>query len=446
MNAYLHLLPSMLLVAGSAAAADGDFDPTYGDGGVALFGPGEPNRGMFSPVVQPDGKVLACYTASVSDGDNYQDFGIMRLNAYGSLDTSFGTQGRVTVDFGPSDGCHELALQPDGRIVAAGGTYGWETSDLAIARLEADGSPDTSFGAGTGQTTLAITEVDEAGGLAIQADGKIVIAGATGLGGGGANDFTVVRLLVDGSRDAAFGSNGVLTVNFDSSSAYAYDVAIDATNRIVVVGNAWIGDSGSRFVAARLLPSGNLDPSFDADGKSTIDFGIDANYRSSANALVLDGDGSMSMAGYVEQSGNNWDMAVVRLSPDGSPDAAFGADGKVIVPFDLVSGGFEYATCIVAQGDGKLVIGGTAFDVEAGYGAMARLDVDGSLDGGFGESGRRVFSLVAGNPPNTAIEGLAKQGSRIVGVGAARDDGDEDPYFQFAVRFSIDLVFGNGFE
>ena len=153
------------------------------------------------------------------------------------------------------------------------------------------------------------------------------------------------------------------------------------------------------------------------------------------------------LAGYVEPSENNWDMAVVRLSPDGSPDAAFGAGGQVVVPFDLASNGFDYASSVVWQADGKLVVGGYAADeTGAGHGAVMRLDADGGLDGQFGESGKRTFALVEGNPANTSLEGLALQGSRIIGVGTARDDGDEDPYYQFAVRFAIDLVYANGFE
>ena len=427
MNAYARtLLVGLLLISSLASGTDGDFDPTFGDNGIALFGPSQSNHGLYSPLVQPDGKILACYAASY--GSAQANFGVMRLQADGSLDASFGNNGRIAIDFGSSEICYQLALQPDGRIVAAGATFfGWKSSDYAIARIEADGSLDTSFGAGTGRTIVAVGEEDAIGGIAIQADGKIVIVGASGLGGGGNNDFTVVRLRPDGSRDNAFGNDGVFMVTFDSFTAHANAVAIDAANRIVVVGSAWIEDIGSRFVAARFLPTGSLDSSFSGDGKVTFDFGISGSYASGADALVLQGDGKISMAGDVSLPGRNWDMAVVRLLQNGLPDAGFGSGGKVIVPFDLVSDGPDFVSSIVWQADGKLAIGGIAYGASDTYGAVARLTAHGSLDSQFGMSGKRTFSLVEGKPSSTTLEGLALQGSQIVAVGTARGDADEIP-------------------
>lgn len=138
-------------------------------------------------------------------------------------------------------------------------------------------------------------------------------------------------------------------------------------------------------------------------------------------------------------------MAVACLSPNGSLDATFSNDGKVVVPFDLANDGLDLADNVVWQHDGKLMIGGRV-EAASGHtqGAIARFDSDGSLDDRFGDSGKRAFAIGDGPGAYTRITGLAMQGTRVIGAGTTSTDGWM--FNAFAVRFSSETVFANGFD
>lgn len=435
------LLAGLLCAAGLAAASDGQLDPTFGDGGVAQTALG---GGGSSPVVQADGKMLACFTSAYSPAGDWRQVGVVRFNTDGSLDAGFGAAGRTLIDFRGSTGfaesdddCAGIALQPDGRIVVATSLWNggwWEDAAFGhgVARLEANGMHDPTFGAGTGQVLLAAGGI--VAGLAVQADGRIVLAGSGAL----FDNIGVSRLGADGSRDDTFGDNGSVVLDFGSVGATAHAIAIDADDRIVVAGSADT-DSGARFGAARLLPDGRLDPGFGDLGQVTIDFGPSSLQRE-AYAIVLQDDGRIAMAGVMGDM-PNWNTAIVRLLPDGSPDPAFGVAGKVILPFDLESNGWDSANSIASQRDGKLVIGGNATfaNPDAQYqpharAIVARLHRDGSIDQTFGESGLRVIAV---SGMDTSLGGLVLQDSGIMAIGSNQTG-------LYAARFSIDLSLTNG--
>ena len=369
MRNRLRSLPLLFFVLSSASslAANGDLDPTFGIGGTTTAGVSHTGLQLpVAPVVMPDGRILTCAPLG-GNGPSGTDFLVVRYLADGGLDTSFSFDGKVTVDFGGSnDQCNAIALQSDGKIVVVGTTNAAGNSDFAIARLNADGTLDTSFGNGTGKTVVAFdtggSNDDIGGSVAIQPDGKLVAVGWAASAANGDN-FAIVRLLPDGTRDPAFNLTGRVTVGFDFPASSgktdeADSVAIDPTGRILVGGVAQTNGNGFDFAVVRLLPNGQLDADFDGDGRATVGFDLGASGSDLCYRMLLRRDGRIVLIGAADTSPvagtQNNDMAVARLLPDGSPDTTFGIGGKTVLSFDLIANGADGAYAGVEQPNGKL--------------------------------------------------------------------------------------------
>jgi uncharacterized delta-60 repeat protein len=438
-----------------AAAADGELDLGFGNGGYAVTG----ETGVFlslpaKPVVQPDGRIVIC-SPLASGGASGDDMLVARFTADGEPDDSFSFDGKVTIDFGGrNDACNAVAVQADGKIVVVGTTtLSPATGDFAIARLDPDGSLDDTFGAGTGETTVAFdiggNDNDNGAAVALQADGKIVVAGWAN--GDNGDDFAVVRLLPDGTRDSTFNVTGRVTVGFDfPASANKTDegdsVSIDDEGRILVSGIAENDAGDTDLALIRLDSQGHLDHDFDADGRATVAFDAggfngDISYQS-----IIQRDGKIVLVGSADAgSGStmNIDFAIARLLPDGSPDAGFGNNGKVLVPFDLIANGGEVATGVVEDGLGRIVIAGAAnFDAKLNlHGVAARLRSDGSLDTSFGVFGKKVYDF---GGVAELLSGVALQGTQIIVAGQSGDPSSSND--NLVARLEVDLIFGSGFE
>ncbi len=182
--------------------------------------------------VQPDGKIVVAGFAVDAAGIN-GDFALARYNANGTLDTSFGTNGLVTTDLGTqSDDARALAVQPDGRIIVAGSAG----EDIGLARYMPDGKLDTGFGSG-GSTVTDLGSDEVAAGVALTPGGEIVIAGYT-LGPKLNRDFLLARYRADGILDSAFGDHGIVKTDLGSGDDFAENVAVDAQGRTVLLGRA----------------------------------------------------------------------------------------------------------------------------------------------------------------------------------------------------------------
>ena len=450
--------------AATAAANDGDIDLTFGVNGVAranLINTSNTLNG--GPVVQPDGKFIIC-NGNTDDGPSGPDFYVARFTADGQLDPDFSFDGSLTIDFDGgvgADQCSAVALQSDGKIVVAGFTVGADPTsrDFAIARLDADGTLDTTFGNGTGKTTVGFDlpggGADTATSIAMQADGKIVVAGAAASTNG--SQFAVVRLNTDGARDSSFNLTGRVTFGFGISGANpeqdtAYGVAIDSTNRIVLGGTAAYNDGTnniSDFAAARLLPNGQLDANFHANGRAAIPFdpgnGISAVI---GYGMLLQQDGKLLLVGGANSSPTtpNTDSAVARLLPDGSLDGGFGTGGRVLIPFDITPNGQDLMISAVQQDNGNLVLVGGAFDsgTSVTIATAARLHSDGTLDDTFGNAGRKTYDFAFGGAQDQQLfRGVALQGTQIIATGIAFVPGGIDLY---STRLEVDLIFADGFE
>ncbi len=469
MNIMRIAAASLLLASMAAEAANGDVDTTFGVNGIARTGiiDGYGQSNGCKPIVQPDRKILTCGTRTTNGSTGF-DFVVARFDENGTLDPSFSFDGVASIDFDNgtgSDVAGSMALQPDGRIVIVGQTHGTDAanSDFAIVRLTATGELDTDFGGGTGK---ALVEFDLAGGtgldianaVALQPDGRIVVAGSAQTGTGSA--VALVRLLADGTRDSAFNLNGKVTFGFNVPSATvendsASAVAIDGSGRIVVgaTANYQLGTSDihSEFAAARLLANGQLDANFDADGKRTIAFdpgtGLSAALCFGMNLL---GNGRIVLAGYANSSASataNNDAAVVRLLPDGSNDAGFGFGGKVLVAFDLQPSGVDAAIGVTEQPNGRILLAGTSVAGPVQFGTMVRLTQAGALDQSFGVLGKKTYDFALATPDGQAFTSATLQGTQIIVNGLAYvPPGGFSSLDNIVVRLEDDTIFSDGFD
>jgi uncharacterized delta-60 repeat protein len=382
------LVVGVLFSAGAQASA-GDLDLTFsGDGKQRTdfgFGPNE----AAATVLQPDGKIIAVGTSLSSFP--YR-FALARYNADGSLDTSFSGDGKQTTDSGLNGGATGVALQADGKIVVVGGTL---ESDFAVARYNPNGSLDTSF-SGDGRQTTDFGGREGARGVAVQADGKIVVAGTSSIGPGGGThngNFALARYNPNGTLDMSFSGDGKQTTIFDGDDQ-ANGVALQADGKIVAVG---FGGAFGDFVLARYNPNGSLDTSFSGDGKQKTDF---ANVDG-AGAVAIQADGKIVAVG-----GTGDDFALARYNTNGSLDTSFSGDGLQTTDF----GGGAAANGVALQTDGKIVAVGGAANF-----ALARYNTDGSLDTTFSGDGMETTDFTGSD----TASGVALQADgKIVAVGA----------------------------
>lgn len=411
-----------MIASAAASAAPGNLDPTFSSDGkvtTAFFAEANASATINAIAVQPDGKIVAAGSASrsqTSGAGSGSEFALARYNADGTLDTGFSGDGKVTTDiFGGQDNAYGVAVQPDGKVIAVGSANINAASfytRFTLVRYNANGSLDASFGsAGIVSTDFFGTE-NVATSVSLQADGKIVVAGIAH--DGSANRFALARYNGDGSLDTIFGTGGKVTTVFFGFNDGAAAVALQADGRIVVVGHAYPGGANDQFAVARYNPDGSLDASFGADGKVTTDF-FGAN--DIGQAVVLQGDGKIVAAGMAYPAGSGIDeFALARYNADGSLDPTFDGDGKTTLKF---SSAYVRRLSAAGQADGKIVAaswgvdGATGFDVFS----LARFNVDGSLDSSFGVAGKVTTNILGSQ--NQALAVAVQPDGRIVAAGSA---------------------------
>jgi uncharacterized delta-60 repeat protein len=324
---------------------DGRLDSSFGSDGrvVTDFGA---NDIAFGVAVQGDGKIVA---AGASDaGPNPGNFALARYDTNGGLDASFGSGGRVVTDFGTGDLGRGVAIQTDGKIVVAGvSDAGPNPGNFALARYKADGALDGSFG-GDGKVVTDYAGAEQARGVAIQRDGKIV---AVGLSNGGANpgNFALARYEFDGTLDRAFDGDGRVLTDF-ADGDLGFGVAIQSDGKIVATGISSIGANPTNVALARYDAYGSLDPAFDGDGRFVTDFGA----FDEAFSVAIQADGRIVTAGFSYAGGAPPNFALARYHANGGLDSSFDGDGKVVTDF----GAFDEAFGVAIQADGRIVAAG----------------------------------------------------------------------------------------
>ena len=387
----------VLAVAVALAAPAGATIPGAGDDGyradsrVTTDFAGA-DDGIAALLAQPDGMVVAVGSARVP----YSEFALVRYRPDGSLDPDFGDHGKVTTRIGSGAEVQAAARQPDGKMVAAGvvafsGNGG--PVDFALARYLPDGRLDRSFGdAGIVVTDVSPAASDVLHALALQPDGRIVVAGDTPTGGIGDTKFVLARYQPDGRLDPTFGGDGIVTTDLSEGIDTARGLVLQPDGRLVAVGD---GRTGSYPVAVRYLPDGSLDSTFGRGGTVTI-----AGPMTGAMAAALQSDGRIVVAG--SANGTNPALAVARLFGDGTPDASFGDRGQVVTAV----GWQASADAVVVQSDGRIAAAGAA-DIGSQRGQfaflVARYEPDGAPDRSFGRDGVATTDFTPGTDEATAL-------------------------------------------
>ncbi|HLA64006.1 MAG TPA: T9SS type A sorting domain-containing protein, partial [Rhodothermales bacterium] len=460
--------------------SDGSLDPAFGTGGVTVVSFSSLNY-VGAVALQPDGKIVVVGTTTYTNGK--RNVTVVRYLPDGALDPSFGDAGRVTVSFSGSTEGRGVLLQPDGRIVVSGGGTAGTMGPFLLARLLPDGTPDLTFGPGGQRTPLGGTTAAD---LALLPDGRIVAAGTS------SNAFAVVRLQESGITDASFGSGGVARIpGFFSGDSTVNGVAVDAEGRVVVAGCA-SGESGRTVYLTRFKADGTPDPSFDGRGAvdpaaatSDCAYGVavqpdgrvvvagwgtagssrriavarfltngtlDPSFGSGGRlfflpvgqtsftvlALALQADGRIVLAG----CNANDQLGLVRLLPDGTLDPAFGAGGLAAV-------GEGCARALAIQPDGRIVAAGAVTyripgDPSDAYykGRLVRVLSSGAPDPSFGTTGGVTADLSA----TAAFNAVALQADGRIVVGGSTGSMILGPYFFALARYEADgtrdLTFG----
>jgi len=367
-------------------------DSSLGTGGIVSLPFAWPVRMGYGAALQPDGKIVAVGLAAARSSPDTPfagGFAVSRCNADGTPDTTFGAGGLVTTELGAdSSGARAVLVQPDGKILVAGeapGTGG--AQDIALARYNPDGSLDAGFGTGGKVVTdLGASTLEGATGIALSSGGAILVVGTLN------HDFVVLRYTAGGILDTGFGANGLVSTDFSSGEDRATGVVVQADGKIVVA-----GISNADFAVARYEADGSLDAGFGAGGAVLTRF--DATHGSTRAAIALQSDGKIVVAGAaftnLQPNYNEYDFAILRYNPNGSLDSSFGRGGQVTTDF----GRQDFADTLAIQPDGKIVVAGVWGPLEGTPPsplepnptrnfAAARYNPDGGLDPLFGIGGK----------------------------------------------------------
>jgi len=423
------------------ALLPGDLDITFGIDGTVTTDLGNNLEDSSTAVaVQTDGKVLAVgYISTASTG---KDFAVIRLNPDGTLDNTFSDDGKLIFNFNSAtrdDIARAVAIQPDGKILIAGeaDVLGFGNFDIVLARLNTDGAFDASFGNnGKVTTNLPNSRPDYGRALALQPDGRILVAGYSNRPTTG-DDFALVRYNSNGSLDTSFDGDGIVTTDIlTNREDRATSVALQSDGRIVIAGYTNNPSFKNDFAVVRYNTNGSLDSSFNGTGKVTTDLNL--NSDDIGNGVTMQSDGKIVVAG---QSAD--DFGVVRYNSNGSLDPGFGG-GDGIVNTNFGSGATDIGRAVVVQSNGKITVAGRSRSELA----FARYNADGTPDTSFDVDGRLVQN--AGNnyiSGHGGYWGMALQADgKIVAAGDGWRDGFGNDFVvsRLNANGTFDATFGGG--
>lgn len=417
--------------------SSGSLDTTFSGDGKQTVAVGTGDDVAHSMAIQSDGKILV--GGSTSNGTD-NDFALIRLTTSGALDATYDLDGKVITGFssGSGDKITAIAIQPaDGKVVACGYVTKGTDFDFAILRFNTSGLRDTLFN-GQKLTTGKIAGWSHFNAQRIQADGKIIAAGWADNGNN--HDFAIARYTASGALDATFGLGGIVTTAFGTEDSEIKAVTVQPDGKIVAVGsvaNSPFSESSS-FALARYNADGNLDTSFDGDGKLIVTFSITDN--SSASSVLVQADGKIVVGGY-SNNGTNFVFALARFNSNGTLDPAFGTAGKVMTAFGVD----DYATSIAIQADGKIVAGGySRTDPTADYNfAIARYTTAGLLDTSFDGDGKATVAV--GTTHDLAYCLAIQSDGKILMFGSSSDGSQSDlTGARFTTSGTLDSTFGSG--
>jgi uncharacterized delta-60 repeat protein len=412
----------MLLFSASgqmAQAAGGDLDPTFGTGGQVTTDFSHSTDIANAEALLTDGKFVVVGATSNNNDYSNEDFAVSRYNVDGTLDTTFGANGKVRTDFpGLAAVASSVVIQPDGKILVAGGAFPLFTflGDFELVRYNRNGSLDTSFGNGGIVTTSFPGQGSYAFALALQPDGKIIAAGTDFVNFSSEDssntDFGLERYNPDGTPDTTFGNGGQVTTDFDGFNDDAFSILVQPDGKLVAVGSAKNPTTFYDFAAVRYLANGTIDTTFGVAGKVRTDFGH-ADFDQ-ARSAVLQPDGKIVAAGTAIWNNTlSQPFALARYTSNGTLDTTFSSDGKLFIDF----GSFDQtAYKVLLQPDGKIVAAGypNTESSDSDF-LLARVKTNGSLDRTFGIGGKVRTSF--GDLNGGAYGAVLQPDGKIVAVG-----------------------------
>ncbi len=371
-----------------------------------------PTLSFTNPITMRSTTLLSCYLL----------VGSTLFAQSGVLDASWGLAGTVVTDHSATDALRSIAVQADGKVVAAGKFTAPLGSGPLVIRYNIDGSLDNTFGGGDGVVALIVIGTQDMGGIAIQPDGKILLCGTV------SDSFFLTRFNTDGSTDMDFGTDGVGSLGTGvPGTSEAKALCLQPDGKILVVGNSDIGGALARF-----LPNGMLDPDFGNSNHPGFLRLLGVGNYLALSDIAVQPDGKILLAGH---TGTPLQFAVSRFLADGSNNDGpnFGLAGGALVPFGTVA---DRASAVELQPDGKILLGGTVFvdDITFDFG-VARLNADGSLDQSFGTGGK----VTTGSPAfqETCTSMVLQPDGKILQAGYA-GNGDNNDYM--LVRYHADGV------
>jgi uncharacterized delta-60 repeat protein len=351
----------------------GNLDTSFGSNGTGIVK--NTNNAVANGVaIQPDNKILVAGSAPNSKG--YVLFTVARYGVNGLPDTSFGTGGLVQIPVtvgacssknnGGSGDANGIAVQSDGKIVVAGRCFG---DHLGVVRLNSNGTLDATFGTSGQFVYSGAAWATPWAPLALDSTQRIVVAGSVLTDSTtGVHTNALLRLTAKGSLDTSFGASGVVVTKFLDHMGYNMSVGIDASDRVLTTGNSLSTTSldSERMVLARYNTDGTLDTSFNGSGFLIGSPVLDFDY---GTAVGLQTDGKILVGGS-ERTLNGGYFAAWRFNADGSPDVNFGTNGEVTTSLAADNQNFAYAAA--QQSDRKLVLGGLIYVNGIGQFGLAR--------------------------------------------------------------------------
>ncbi|MCB9204598.1 MAG: T9SS type A sorting domain-containing protein [Flavobacteriales bacterium] len=441
MRSIFYMLLSVFILQQTFAQQAGSLDFGFGNDGkvVTDLSPINNSNHLEKIVVQPDGKILAIgWLHTYIGGDpssDYSDAGLIRYLPTGELDTTFGENGIVvsnlSSDSQRADFIRAGTLQSDGKIVCVGSVDGTESLEAGVVRLLQNGSVDSSFGMnGVFSIDPSTVQPDEANGVAIQSDGKIVvgISSSSPIGG------LVIRLMQDGTIDSTYGNNGMIDLSHEVEN-----ITVQNDGKVVAVGSFNLPtDPIGQFAVSRITENGTLDSSFGNSGMYFFEHSdiIGIEYTSVLPySVVLDGNNRIIIGGSTEiLNTGEYDskFAIGRLNPDGSLDQSFGIGGRNVID---IPGEYERIRDVVLGLNGKIYAIGYAGVTDF---AVACLDESGFLDSSFAQNGILLLDFDNNNDYGTA-GAMQPDGKLVLGGVSMNSDGR----YEFAVaRMLTDLNIG----
>ncbi|AFL80592.1 hypothetical protein Aeqsu_1094 [Aequorivita sublithincola DSM 14238] len=337
---------------------DGTLDPTFGNAGTLTIPVGSAKSYATDVALQNDGKIVI----GARTYDNVSgDFALIRLNADGSLDNSFGTNGIVIASSGGSDVSSSLLIADDGKILLAGDS----DSTFSVAKFNTDGTFDTSFGTNEWSIINFDGSSSYTQDIAFQNDGKIVMAGFA-INSVGRYQMAAARINADGTIDNSFGNSGKVFFNIGIDQDFATALAIQSDGKIVLGGHTYITSNprlSYDFAVVRLNSDGNFDTTYGTNGVATAQIVDEANYT---NGMIIQADDKVILAGRTVKL-FDYDLAMVRFNTDGELDTTFGIDGKVSTDVD---GREDHGYAIALQPDNKIILTGYSYPAGANDSAI----------------------------------------------------------------------------